>query len=153
MPGGSAGGAQGFGRFYRNSALTVTSSETAIPLDTVSAFNPNGEPIQVALDSGDIKSFIAGVCVCTLKLHLAASGSAQKIVIRAYHVLPDNSTILVEEARLDAPVSGEPTSFTCIAAMTLDVDSRVRFTAQCDAGTHDVEVGAETETWAYIVIG
>lgn len=153
MPGGNSGGAQGFGRFYRNASLTIDTTETVIGFDAVSAFNPDGTPIQMQLDNGDIKSWIAGVSVGTLKLHLDASASAQTLTLRAYHVLPDDTPIKVAEVHCDIPVSTGPLTYTCIYACTLGVDSRLRFTAQCGSGSHAVQVGSENETWAYVVIG
>lgn len=153
MPGGSSGGAQGFGRFYRTGSLTIGATETVIPFDTVSAFNPNGEPIQVALNNGDIKSSIAGVSVGTIMLHLDAGVSAQSVTIRAYHVLPNDAAVMIAEKHCDVPASSEPLTYECIFACALDVDSRIRFTARCGIGSHAVQVGAENETWAYVVIG
>lgn len=153
MPGGSSGGAQGFGRFYRDASLTIGTTETTIPFDAVSAFNPSGVPIQMELSSGDLKSWIAGVSVGTLQLHLDASASAQTLTLRAYHVLPNDTAILIEEAHYDIPISMGPLSYSCTYACTLDVDSRIRFTAQCGSGSHAAQVGSENETWAYVVIG
>lgn len=60
---------------------------------------------------------------------------------------------IVAEARYDAGLLVDTDTLTCIAALALDVDSRVKFTAQCSAGSRAAEVGGENDTWAYIVIG
>jgi len=153
MPGGQAGGAQAGGRFYRNSALSITTSETDIPLDTVSAINPLDGPFQCSLLSGSIKSAVAGISVADMTLTVERPAMLNVgLTLRAYLTPDGGSPVLIGKGEHTLLAGGGTQTVNLPVYTPIDVDGTISFTGELGTGSLAVATG-ENETWAYFVLG
>lgn len=149
MPGGSEGGAKAGGRFYRGAALAIGATPTQIELDENSV---QLEPNNVELDTGDMKTLVAGrgIVLFSMKGEGVSSLSGFRIVMTRS---PGTARELIfVDAIRRAPQSG---NFTTDAggAVDLDVDDTIRIEAavQGIAGPFSLATG-DLNCWAHLIL-
>lgn len=150
MPGGSAGGARGCGRFYRNAAASLTNSLSQVSFDTVSAILP---PELTDISGGSIQTSVAGAGIVLFAMRASGLLSLTGVRIEMTRSPGTARELVFTDCVLRAPAAG----VFCLAApgsVFLDVDDTVRIRAAVEGiSTLDLIVGSELNTWAHLIVG
>ena len=150
MPGGSTGGVQAAGRFYRNASLNITNALTQVPFDTDSAAVL---PFMVGRLNGDMQTLIAGKAIARASFRatgLLALSAVWMVLTRIRSGAPD---LVFADAYRTAPITGV-FSADVTGMVDLEVDDVVR--VECAAvgvALLGASVGGENATWADLVVG
>lgn len=150
MPGGSTGGVQAAGRFYRTASLSITNALTQIPFDTDSAAVL---PFMVGRSGGDMQSLITGKAIARASFRATGLLGLSAVRMVLTRIRSGSADLVFADAYRTAPITGVFTA-DVTGMVDLDVDDIIR--VECAAvgiALLSASVGGENATWADLVVG